>query len=1008
MNKEEQLKLIQTRIKIQEQELALQGAQADPAPTPKTDEIPLSEAGIDQGDIDQLQSVDRRELAQLQGKPSKPTFKESGGFADDIMNASEAYKEAAGEGLSRFVVNPVRDFLGYEKKLPGNFINPVESWQAGETERAISLSKRGIGSGEVDLKSRFIEGFAMDDSNKVKAVRKNLSEKFGADVKIFVDKETGDPLYLNPNDNKLYTVNPLGLDFGDMVGYVGDAIVDTFEVAGTIFGARLADKKKIGKTLKSEAWTKKQYTKSRLKSEIGYGAAAAFVGDAVKISLGKSFGINDEVAYSEIAFDASKRASISLGAGVAFESLAAALKKLRSVRGDAVIPAHILDKFSDKTDAISDKNIGTEVGNNQFVDAINDTLREAQSDQVLRPNAGQLLNDTDLLDLVESLKKTGADERRPVLAREDQNLSSLKEFFTIIGKDVTEQPPLGASQLGQDIQSITNKSLNTEVRAAEESTLLAAQKSRELTQGLQKTTPYKAGEAVREAIFEEEAIFKGVANKDYRALEKRALDLNLKPDTLDMKLKLSLIDSGETGVKKDRVSDLFEEGDLDTGTEWSLSKINQSIKDLRAKRNSYGSNKSDVQKGAITKAIDILKETKRQALVGDPDLLLKMNALDKVYADGMEIFNDGISKSIIDEKAPIATSEIFSAVLKNSDTAKNVGMAIMDRPEARLQMQKGINDLYKLKAAKNGIVSLADHNQFIRDYVDTKIITPFYSKQQLRGIKRAGAIGRIYNIEKQRSDILVKKLNETFKSKISVLDGKTLFNRVWGKEKQASIGELKEALSDHPELWGSVQAEMLSEIQKKITSGNTFSVRSFETLLDGFSGTIKEGLGEGYLKNLNMLKDALDVTARKGKAYDISQKSMLAYLLNVKLGPLNPMSRKVNAADKVRSTYARKLVAEMVLDPDKLRKLSVMKRTRNDSDTARLIYTRMGFGILSDGDENDFSSAFKEAGYSAGLMYKLQKKRTNEREKRLAIEAEKKKKDRIQFLQTRKKSLSQY
>lgn len=959
--------------------------------------IPLDEAGIEQDDIAQLQSVDARELAQLQGKSyTAPDPGDS--FMDQTMAVSNVFSQ-----MSSGAINPIREFFGFEKRQPGTYINPVEQWQASETERKLSLAERGIRSGDLDIKSRFVEGLAMDAPNQVKAVKKNLVKRFGADVKVGVDKETNEPVYINPNDGKMYTTNPIGFDYGDVAGFVGDAITMSFETAGIVTGSVLSKKKKATKSL-----TGTEYSKSRRNQEIGYGAAGAAIGDAVKISLGTAFDINDDVTIGEIALDAAKEAAVSIGFGVAFESTKALIKKIRSVRGEAVIPGHILDSFKDKVDNINDKNLGTQIGNNEFVDAINETLVEAQSDQVLRPNIAQLLNDSDTLDIVESLKKTGAPERKPIIQREGQNLAAQKEYFTLISKQVTDAPAVGPYQLGQDIQSVTNKSLNAEIVEAESKTLASVATSKELTQGLPMTTPYKAGEAVKEAIFEEEAIFKGTANKEYRMLEQRALELNLIPETFNMKLKLVSIDSGETSVKKDRVSDLFEVDDLDMNTEWSLSKINNSIKDLRAKLKAYGSGKSDVQKGSILKAIDILKETKRQALKNDPDLLMRMDALDKVYSEGMEIFNDGISKAIIDEKKPMAASEIFKSVIKNSATAKNVGMAIMDRPEARLQMQKGIHELYRTNVVENGIVNLGKHKKFIREYVDSKIITPFYSKQQLRGIKRAGAIGRVYNIEKKRSDVLIEKLNKSFKTKISVLDGKTLFNRVWGSESQGNIITLRKELQDHPKLWASVQAQMLDKIQKKIMSNNTFSMRSFETLLNDNSGTIKEGLGEGYLKNLTMLKESLDVTARKGKAYDVNEKSLWAYIGSIALGPLNPTTRKINAADKIRSTYARKLISEMVLEPEKLRKLSALRRTRRNSDTAQLILSQMGFGILIDGGDNDFRSALKEVGYTAGLMTKRQKQLDMQREKEQSIKEEKERKDRIQFLQSRQKTLSQF
>jgi len=963
-----------------------------------TEEIPLEQANVTPDDISQLQDVTQREINQMEGRAQPLAGSQPEGFVDNMMAVSEGIQQATSA-----ILNPFREMVGMERRQPGTYINPITQWQANETARRIDLSKKGIGSGDTSLGSRFIESLAMDDRNRVKSIKKSLDEKFkGQDVEMWVDQDTGDLIYMNPDDNKAYTANPLGFELGDIVSLTGDAITATVEAGFTAYGAVSANITKAKNKL-----TKSQYDRTRVRREVGYGAAGAAIGDAIKISLGKVFDINDEVTIGEIAMDAAKEASLSLGFGVGFEGVKSVIKKIRAVRGEAAIPGQLLDNLKDNFDQISAKDFSND-GAGKIVDLVNETLRGAQSDNVLSPNMGQLLNDSTTLDMVESLKMGGTKEKAMLEARKVSNESANQEYFTLIGNEVTDTQAIGKDQLGQNIQAVSQQSVDLQKQIAQAPTDEAAQQSKTLIDDLSASSSYQAGDIVRGSLYKEEVKLKEVFKNEYALIEAKAESQGLIPSTETMKLELFALDDVESGAKVRRITDEFKDGELEFDKEWSLTKLNNTIKSFNALKREAETGKSSARTGKVKKAIKILHNAQQDALKNNPDLLMKLNALSSSYEVGQEIFNDSVVNSIIKNKDKLPTSDIFNAVIKNSDTAESTAAAIMDDPWAMQAMRRGINDLYIYKVSQDGIIDYGKHKQFVRDYIETRIVTKFFNGQQLKNLDQAGSISRIYKIEKQRSDNLLKEINKTFDSKISNMDGKTLFNKVWGEEKASSIIKLKSLLSSEPEIWRSVQAEMLNSIKNTVMSGDSLSVSNLDTLLIKNIRTIEEGLGVGYANNLKTLKESLTIANRQGEKFNLDKESGVAKIALTIMGRLHPRAKNVTTADQARAVYARKLLTEMILDPEKMRKLSALKRARGNSDTYKLIVTRLGFKILAqdDDDGQGFQSSLREVGYKTGLLYRRQQQANAVRDKALDEKRTKEKQVKLKKLKQRQKSLS--
>lgn len=952
------------------------------APGANRDEIPFNQAGVAQEDIKQLESVNQRKLAQLQG----------------VGSPVESFGDIGAQAVS-YAMNPVREFFGAEKVLPGNFINPIEGYQADETERLLKLAKAGISTTEykdvfgrskgVNAQARAVGSLGLTKKDKIEVSKQQLDKQFKTNVTVGVDPETNEAVYLNPLNNRMYSLNPAGLDGGDFTDYLGSGIVSTTETMAVILAL------------------KKGKTPSAKKETVAGGLGAA-VGEGLRLTAGKLAGTNKELSYTGIAWEATKEGIIALGAGSLFEGLLYAKRKAGTMSAESVIPGHVLDSFKDDVDKIN-TNSNINVIGEEAVRVVNKALRGVQSNAIVQPNVGQILNDSQVLDVVEALKRGGYAEKKQLIERDASNESALQDYFTLINNNITPQNPPGPFRLAEDIQAVTGKSIAGQIENAN----VPANQAMQLSGGAIRDIPaggyMDAGRGVKGALTKEEDLFMKAADRDYTALAKEAEAVNAIPDSFTMKLELSSLDSNQSKAKSRKIVDFLEDGALDLDNQWSITSITDTIKTLRSELRAMDTGVPNAASGTVRKALSILNDFKVRALKDHPDLLEKQQALDAVYAEGKELFHEGIGKKILSTKDSLADSDIFSSIITNgnSNTAKNVATAIMDKPEAMLSMKRAINRLYKKEVTVNGIADIKKHNKFIEKYVNNEIITPFLKDSELKSIRRVGSAGRLVAFEVKKRDAALKKINDLFDNKVDTLEASTLFNKFWGKEKQASIGKLKTILKDQPEVWKSFQSEVMKNIKDSITPlpKGTFSLKLLGETLRNKEGSIKEILGEGYFNNLTTLKEALEVTVRKGDSFEFNQSNALMDIARSYVGVFTREGRFITAANRYRSASSRALLAEMVLDPEKIKKVSALMRARKGSDTARLILVQLGASGLYHVGENDMS----EQDYRAyGDLIKEKKNKNKFNAGLEAAKIKRAKNKEIQRLEEQQRTLQSY
>lgn len=929
---EEKLKLLQ----LQRRRAVLKATTSkseDLFPDANRAPIPFDQTEVSQEDLSQLENINQRKINQLEGRGSP----------------IESFGDVSAQAFSS-AMNPVREFFGKEAVLPGNFINPIEGWQADDTARRLKLAKAGMPikpmkDRGVGAKARVTASLGLTKKDKAIVAQEELDEQFGEHVQIGKDSKTGEQVYLNPLNNKLYPLNPVGLDAGDFVDYLRPGVVATSEALTTIL------------------MMKKGGVPSA-KKEVVAGGVGAAIGEAGGLGLGKLLGTNRELSWPGVVWEGMKEGGFSIAAGGILEGLVQGYRKVKTIKGDSVIPGHIVDQFKDDMNMIDGMN-SLEAVNQHTIDTMNKSLRDLQSEAIVQPNVGQILDDDHTLNIVESLKTVGDKSAAPLNLRDKTNDAAFVEYFDLIGKEVVDTPAVGKTQLAEEIQAVTGKSISEQTEVIEAPLREAEKLSRGTIQAMPKGKTIEAGREAKNALTVEETAFYKFTEKDYDEIASEAEALNLVPDSFNLKLKLAGIDKSQSAAKGRKFSQSLEDDALDINYDWSFTRIDDTIKGLREQKRLADRGQKDYNLHKLNKGIEILKDFRAKALKDNPLLLQKLELVESTYREGKDLLGKGVSKLILKTDDVLADSEIFKKIIiaGDSGTSAQVADGIRNSPEAMLSMRAGINKFYKNEVSSYGIVDLKKHNDFVEKYINSEIITPFYTKKQLRQIRKPGAAGRIYKAELEKRNVAIKKINDLFESKVNNLNPTTLFNKIWGESKEIDIKKMRNVLSDHPDIWKSVKAEALNDIKLKIMPlpNSTISYNALSKVLSKNKGSIIEMFGEGYFNNLTLLRDSLEITSKRGKSFNFGQGNAVMDITRSYVGVFTREGRFITAANRYRTARSRKLLAEMVLDPDKIRKLSALKRARSGSDTARLILTQLGASGLYHINDSDLSPKDFEA-----------------------------------------------
>ena len=791
-------------------------------------------------------------------------------------------------------------------------------------------------------KARFGASLGINPDQKALAIKNSLSKLFKQDIDVRIGSNTGELEYYNPKTKKYALVDKPGADLGDFADLGGDAMVILPDLITTIFTAGAS-------------------------KAIGAGAVMAGAGEYARLKIGQAaYDINkfnpdgSKVTEMQLAGEAAKTAGTSLAFGFGGLGVAKGIKAINNIVKGRIAPDDLVDYVGGKNNA------------EDLSRQINDKLEEAGLNSRLKYKTSQALNDPDLMAVQQKMETSPrlgfVGEMTEATTKE---MNALNDYFSLLRSEFDPKGLL-KNQNQYDVDNlikgvITKRNepqIKSLIKQQEATENLLNQTINELPNG----TKVATGVNVRSAIDDTRRIWKDNADKALVKLDEAAGGVKIKSDILGKAIKEiddkqldTIFNMADPSIGK------YLRGDeiLDGSATLNISTLRNTMSYLKRqiRKGEKGLTTEDVDTGAYKYIVGKINEQ----IVRDapPKFVTAFDTYNDIYAKGKQRLDNTIVADVMKKRGgelvfgDDAVFELtFKKGLNSTRVADDIHDVIKDYPDAMLSYKGSINDLYKSKVIVNDKVNIRKHNEFIKNYEDKLKI--FFNPKEYNEITKIGGFQKtINNIEKTREDI-IKNLSKSFEGKLQNASSGELLEKIYKPNNIGQIKELKKILSKDPEIFQAFQNSVLKDLNERVTvkhgtiGMDVVSPARFKSYIYGEGGekgyqfALKEIFGEAYMKNLRLLNDSLQITARKAPAKLAEEGvygNIVTDFIRVKVGQFSQAGRLLTAGKRIYHKTSNQIMKNAILNPENLADLMKLKNLNPKTAEAAYILGKLN-GML--------------------------------------------------------------
>lgn len=773
---------------------------------------------------------------------------------------------------------------------------------------------------------RGVASLGLTEKDQLDAIRLGLRERYGKDVPVRKNAETGEIEFYNEKSNRFEFANPVGFDLGDVKSLAGPALVMGGDVLGATGGFMLG--------------------RGSPAAGVAGGIAGAGVGEAARLTIGRGFGINQSLSDADITKEALKESGLSLLGAWGARAIQALVKGIDNLVSGRFIPKGTADQLKETLAS----------GSADDVQAVIEEINRVTGGK-FQPTLAQRADIPSMLNAEAQFAGTsglGYVNQFRQLYR--GNETALKEYLDK-QKIRFDVPTEGPFDVGQRVKSVAEGQLGPRrktLSANVEKTKTAAEANVEQLPG---GSASDAGAATRSAIASEQEAFRVAKDAKYAEVDRLAAELNVQVKNVNTHKTISGIDKETKGSLFPSLSSqdkILIGGSkvLDPDAKIGFSELQQAIQQLRARvRASSTGLSTEPNIKTVKRVLAALEKDRAEALKQNPALGEAMDKADEFYRAEKDRLDRGIVGRIMSAKEgmfAINQEDVFRTFFKPGANTESIQVfnAVKDHPDALLAIRKAIYQEYKDKVAPDGIVNPKLHAKFVKDHKD--VMRPFFSDKDFADIEKSGQFGRVFESIESRQKIILDRLKRSFPGKIESLDPQKIVSTVYTPDNIMGVRELKNLLKDSPETLKAVQAQVHKEMERKITSEGVLSYRKLDDHITEYGGTIKELYGPEYAKNLGILRDALKIAGRKGSAGSVPAGNALTDIVRAYTGMFTTEGRFITAANRIRGKAANRALVNALQNPDDLKELLKLRSLSPGTKQAAVILGQLGAIEMAD------------------------------------------------------------
>jgi hypothetical protein len=795
------------------------------------------------------------------------------------------------------------------------FIESKLQKEAG-TQKVGIVTRRDLPAGSIEI------GFS---DSPAKAIKRALSEHFGADVPVFSRGE--DLLYLDPQTKEVVRAEP------DFLQSIGFALPIAGDIAGTIGGGVLGA--------------------TATKSPAGIVAGEAFgsgvgtgTGEYLRLLTGKFMGAHD-LSNSDIL----KKAGI----------LGVKASAATGTMGMLVVSAKGLSNFFKGGIFTKDEALKHGMNSKEAELVLEEVNKILGRKGAVKGTLGRLTDDVMVASKEAEVRRLGEHAQKFV----ERDLSDQKALTEAL--DVITQP--SQAKGGQAIIDIASRQVGKRVTQAKG---IVAENVTQLERKLSnigKVSHELIGQPTRKIILAKSEAAEAAQSAVWSNLKKKhgfneaAEIFNVKipagKNIKKMSAKLSRrADTASTLITKHGSSKIFAKGKTKPA---DLSDFNREISDLRSEiRAAYrGKQFGTPQTRDMKEALDSMVADRRLALVkaGKEGLLKDIEKAEIATAEFHKTFNRSVIGDLTkktDDVFNIKSKDFVDKMLKSTDEeAKQLLNVIGDQPTLVALWKEGIADSYKRAAFKGNKFSRENSTKFLRKNAD--VLEQFFTKGELSSLEKVGSLAK--KVAKQNDQLkkIVASANKFGRGKLKSLDPNNLVKFVTNNTGSfstpaergvqsaiAKINHVKSMTKNYPAAWKSFQDEFSTQLRKSAIDIKTKGIKpaSLNKVINEQSDGIIEIMGKEYFNDLVKINKAVQILGKieTRLVKDEAKQGTIQVIRALVAPPLTRRGRALTAGNIFLSKEGHRIIADSLLEPSIIHKIAKLaehkKLTREMAELA--------------------------------------------------------------------------
>ena len=790
------------------------------------------------------------------------------------------------------------------------------------------VTDRDLPAGSIEI------GFS---DSPAKAIKDALSEHFGSEVPVF--SRGNDLLYLDPKTKEVVRAEP------DFLQSIGFALPVGGDIVGTIGGGVAA-----GAITKSPAGV--------VVGESVGATAGAGTGEYLRLLIGNWMGAND-LPHDEML---KKAGMTGIKAGVA-----------TSVMGMLTVSAKGLSNFF--KGGIFTKNEALKHGMNSkeaqiVLEEVNKLLGKKGA---VKGTLGRLSDDVLVQSKEAEVRRLGEHAQKFI----DRDLADQK--FLTKALDTITKPK--KAEGGQAIIDVAAKQIGKRVSQAKTIVSENVTQLEKQLSNIGKVSHELIGQPTRKTILAKSEAANTAQQSVWSSLKKKH-GFNEKTQLFGIEIPIGgnvksvskilgrRADTATTLITKRGSSKIFTKGKVKPA---DLSDFNREISDLRSEiRAAYkGKQFGTPQTRDMQEALDAMVADRRLALVkaGKGNVLKDIEKAEQATADFHKTFNRSVIGDLTkktDDVFNIKSKDFVDKMLKGTDEeAKQLLNVIGDKPTLVALWKEGIADSYKRAAFKGNKFSRENSTKFLRKNAD--VLEQFFTKGELSALEKSGSLAEKVLKQSEQLKKIVASANKFGRGKLKSLDPESLvkfatnnsgsFAKPSGQGVQTSISKIKHIkgmTKNYPAAWKSFQDEFSTQLRKSAVDIKTGGVSQagFNKIINEQEREIIEIMGRPYFNNLVKINKAVQVLGKK-EIKLVRDEARQGIIQTIRAGVAPPLTRRgraFTAATIFDSKRAHKVIADSLLNPNKIQKIAEL--SEHNIITREVAELAVSLGLIGEEDGN--------------------------------------------------------